>query len=395
MKNPFKTGLYILFVLIIFLNQQCSSSKKNSLRTADLSLKLRYAKSYEKEQIQRNIETGMKWTLSYLGAALPKGTWEEVLVWEADSTAFQLNMDKAGFNAKAESALAQLVQKFKSSDEYLKMKGIDLGRFIALTINSSNHYFAITGVPKTIEDFKERFVFEDEMFGMLSEESTIGIGERLVGSCNLDSAENVMDLGFFGFEGTGSVLEKGLIPGDFETIDIMPNGQIRVGIYDHHGELAPAANPELTLAGKVAKCLWCHEMRFLPTFRSASKIEGLMSEKDFVEIVDSSNSRLTKYRSGLETDINYSDRAAHAQVEILYISFMEPSAERLAREWGMEISEVKQKLAGFETHVHHEFPFIGESYNRAEVEAFAPYGSVRPPGSARELSGYEPDLLND
>jgi hypothetical protein len=74
---------------------------------------------------------------------------------------------------------------------------------------------------------------------------------------------------------------------------------------------------------------------------------------------------------------------------------MEPSAERLALEWGITLESVNEKLKGIPTHIHHEFGYLGNLYYRDEIEVFAPFSSIRPPSSARNKSQYEPDLIKN
>ena len=102
---------------------------------------------------------------------------------------------------------------------------------------------------------------------------------------------------------------------------------------------------------------------------------------------------LNTYRKSLRQDIDYSKTLDHTFTEILYISFMEPSAERLASEWGIPVEQVTEKLKGLPTHTHHEFPYLGTLYNRKDVESLSPYSIIRVPESAREPSEYEPDLI--
>jgi hypothetical protein len=73
---------------------------------------------------------------------------------------------------------------------------------------------------------------------------------------------------------------------------------------------------------------------------------------------------------------------------------MEPSAQRLALEWNMTEEKIKTLLAGLPVHEHAEFPFLGELYNRSEIDHFAPYEVLQVPEDAREPSLYEPDFLN-
>jgi hypothetical protein len=82
-------------------------------------------------------------------------------------------------------------------------------------------------------------------------------------------------------------------------------------------------------------------------------------------------------------------------MELLYLSFMEPSAERLAVEWQTTAEDVRQKLQGKPTHNNPEFAFLGDVlYNRKDIDVLSPYKSVRAADDARESSAYEPDIIH-
>ena len=100
-----------------------------------------------------------------------------------------------------------------------------------------------------------------------------------------------------------------------------------------------------------------------------------------------------QYRSSLIGDIDFTKTQNHTFAELLYISFMEPNAERLSREWNVNREDVKQKMKMYPLHVNKEFPFLDSCYSRSDVDLMAPFGSVRVPESAREYSAYEPDFI--
>lgn len=102
---------------------------------------------------------------------------------------------------------------------------------------------------------------------------------------------------------------------------------------------------------------------------------------------------INTYRSNSGSALDFSIHKDHTLSEILYISFMEPSAERLAQEWQISIEEVKVKLKSLKTHRNQEFDFLGELFDRNEVEKFAPFQSVPFPSSIREQNKNEPNIF--
>jgi hypothetical protein len=348
------------------------------------SLVLRWNKAYAAETKQM-AETGFLWALSFLGAELPKGSFNEGVLWNQNNLI--VDFKKLGFNQQGLQALSKLISHFKQSEEYKKLRAIDLGRFVTLTLNASNHYYAIVGMPKTFGEFKQGKLFDSKQFA--STNSTISLHDRIIDlpdSNNTDYRKSA----YIANECEGKISQgKGRIE-FFEVKEQLPNGQFRFAIYDTTGGLLTASNGP---AGKPAKCLWCHEIYIQTLHAEQTDEPGYYTGEMFKYIVERNFSVLKNYRINLQGDIDFERRQDHAYTELLYITFMEPTAERLALEWGQTVEEVKVKLAGLPTHQHNEFVYLGELYDRSDVDALAPYAAVRPPGSAREKSLYEPDLI--
>lgn len=382
---------FILLFIFCILFQHCSNATYQKQKPLGLKINLRWVKAYPKEN-KAQVITGLKWALSYLGATLPIDCIEKGLIW-SDQSLFQMDLNEMGFSNSSLEVWDVILQRMRESEEYNKMGGIDLGRFIMLTLNSTNHYYAITETPRTLEAFKAQYNFQEPPFIMLTDESIVALGERAVFSYQTTSNNRVDDIGFFAFEGEGSFLKTGLIPKEFEVADVMPNGQVHFALYNQEGELKLAADPKLTIAGKPAKCLWCHSVDFAPTFKIATPVKNYMPEDTFRTIIRNTDSLLLNHRKTLKSDLNYLARQDHTQMELLYISFDEPSVFRLANEWALTKKEVREILKGIKTHHHEEFPFLGKLYHRKEVEALAPYKGLKPPTETRELSEYEPNFL--
>ena len=222
-------------------------------------------------------------------------------------------------------------------------------------------------------------------------ESAVAFGERRISLPNPNN--NINSIGYLAEELTGSLADSTHIVKEFEVMDIMENGQLRFGIYNTNNQLINGADPNLSSAGKPAKCLWCHEVNIQKGFAAQTAINGYFSPNQFDSIIIENQLILNEYRSILNTEIDFLDNLQHIELEKLYIRFMEPSAKRLAAEWNMTEGEVSLKLSGFTTHTNNEFNSLGDLYNRFEIENYAPYQVIPSTTSARETVNYEPNLL--
>jgi hypothetical protein len=371
-------------VCIFFYSCEYNDLVKDNSRT----VRFRYIKNFEGETIE-DVTTGIVWNLSFLGATWPKGSVSKAIVWESDASLL-LHLNEAGFNAKALQAFDQLLNGIKESSEYKNTGGIDIGRFFALTLTSSNHYYAITGAQTSLEAFRSTHLFDSKKAGIVT--STVSLGERVI---EISSASAPSGLAFIAQEGEGSIKDNSFHATSFEVLDIMPNGQLRFAIYDSKGLLKTAADPLSTLAGKPSKCLWCHEISLLPLFSITEDIEGYYSSQEFESLIEARMSALKRYRSNLSSDLDFTKTQDHTLGELLYVSFMEPGIKRLSSEWRLPEQEVTIRLASLPNHENHEFPFLGNNlYDRHLVDQLAPYDVIKVPEDARELSLYEPDFIH-
>lgn len=390
MKKKIRPVVYIIlsFVCVVVIFDACKHDAEiinsDDLVNNKTTIQLKWNSAYQ-TQTKQEVEIGFLWALSFLGADLPKGSFNEAIFWNGDK--LNINFSGLGFNEKGLDAISRLIYLFKQSEEYKKTGAIDLGRFIALTLNSSKHYYAITGIAKTFDEFKRGKIFDRKQF--VATNSTISSHDRIIDLPDSSNMDYIKDA-YIANECTGKVSEGNNKITSFEVAEQMRNGQFRFAIYDTTGILLSAANGA---AGKPAKCLWCHEI-YIQTLHADQVDEpSFYSAEQFKYIVSRNTSVLKNYRNTLTSDIDYERKQDHTFTELLYISFMEPSAERLALEWGMSLESVKEKLAGLSTHLHAEFGYLGKLYFRDEVDKLAPYTSVIPPSSAREKSLYEPDLI--
>lgn len=372
-------------VLIAFMGA-CTHDPVEPDFAEDRTIHLRWVKAYPDEQ-RNQVETGLKWTLSFLGAQLPQGSFEQATEWEGDL--LTLHLDRVGFDHNALQALQELAEVLRKSEEYTSTGGIDIGRFVMLTLNASNHYYAITGIPPSLEAFMSDKTFDPVKAGIA--ESSVSFHERAISVP--DTQAGGISWAFVAREGEGSLADGSFEEKEIEVLDVMPNGQFRFAIYSPAGDLLTHGDPLLGQAGKPAKCLWCHEITLQPAYNLQVSVGGYHGPAVFTAFVKNRMNTLLDYRSTLKGDIDFSKNQEHTQTELLYISFTEPSAMRLAAEWNTTEAEVQQLLKDLPTHTHPEFPFLGELYHRSDTEPYAPYQAIATPGSPREASDYEPNLI--
>lgn len=382
------TGAIIALSILLMVFDACVQDDPLQGSTVNnVAINLKWNKGYEQETPQQ-AEIGLIWGLSYLGAEWPLSSYHKAVQWQ-QGYVIQLNLEYAGFSEQALLAFRQIIHQLVSSEEYKKTGAIDLGRFIMLTLNSSNHYYKITGAVKRFSDYKVQYEYNAVKGAII--ESAISTGHRELW---LPAGDAVRKWSFVSREGLGRIDSGTFLTKEFEMFDVMSNGQLRFNIFDAEGNQLTAAHKSYSDAGKPAKCLWCHEGVIQPAFDAKTSVPGFYSVDSFALFVKEKQKLLNEFRLGLYTKLDYTAKQEHTLLELLYISFSEPSAERLSLEWGMPVEVVKQRLAGLATHQHAEFPFLGDLYNRHEVDQIAPYSSVRVPTSAREESAYEPDLIH-
>lgn len=376
-----------MFALLAIIFYACSLGGKDNIRIENLEINLRwYTGSFN--QTKEEMKTGLAWGLSSLGAMLPAGSLNDAMTFKEDKL-FSIDLSKVGFSEQAETALQKIVTQLKDSRAYRENGDIELGRFVVLTLNSSYHYFQITGVPTTVQAFINTYHFDDKKVKVAN--STVALEERLI---EVAEASQFEEIAYLCTEGVGSFENNTFQPKEYETMDFMPNGQLRFALYDIKGKLKPAADIAITLAGKPSKCLWCHETNILPFF-SVNPVfdEGdCLTEEEFLDIRKQQLVMVSQYRKSLIGEIDFDQRQAHQLMEHIYIDFMEPSVDRLAKEWNVSLDEVKSRLSGLTTHTQEEFGFT-DLYERKDVDGVGILIVPQVPHSAREFSPNEPDFF--
>lgn len=361
-------------ILTVFLSYSSAMDKKE--------IHLKWNKSYVSDNLDKNI-TALKWCLSFLGSNIASDTLSSGIRIKKPNTII-LNIHQLGFNKNATRYLKKLNTKIKKTEEYQKTHTVDLGRYIALTIGSSRHYYNIVNTPKKLREYYSLYTF-DSISGYI-DNSSISLVDRII-SISKSSSKNKQ--AYIAAE-VDSITKEIY---EYETVEVMPNGQIKFGIYDKNGLLKDAANTSITNAGKPAKCIWCHETGIQPTFRTQKDHDGYLSYQELSDTLDYYNKQLRSYQDSLWLDKKIKNKRLHTEMEVTYIAFMEPSAEHLANEWGISLQEVQNRLKHLKTHRHHEFDFLGDLYHRSNVDSISPWKVLKVPLHIREKSTNEVNYL--
>lgn len=382
--------LLILLVSISVLINACNGDDIDDPKltiepTADQIVLHQYQNDTE---TRAEFETGLQWCFSYLGAQLEKGSWARGTRWIA-ANKILINLSELGFNQTAQTALKQLIIIYKQSEEYQVTGGIDAGRFVVSIFNNSNHYYKIVGMPNRLNTFTSDYTLLQKRAAII--ESAVAFGERIIHLPQENG--NIHSLGYLAEEITGSLIDSSHKVKESEVMDIMENGQLRFGIYDENENLVGGADASLSIAGKPAKCLWCHEVNIQTGIAALTAIPGYYSPTQFDSVIIQNRRTLEAYRASLTPEINFNDISQHSELEKLYIRFMEPSVKRLAAEWGITEQEVSSTLSNLQTHQHDEFPELGDLYFRAEVAKYSPYTVIPSTTNVRETTLNEPNLL--
>ncbi len=371
--NFFLKIQHINCIGILFLILFSCNTKVDDTHT----IYLKWNKSHEKDNLEKNI-IGLKWTLSFLGSDFALDSSLKGITYTED--VIRLDISSIGFTEKAIVHLQSLNTVIKNSEEYQKKGYIDLGRYIALTIGSPHQYYKIVDIPLQLFDLKSRYTF-DTLTAYINNSSISKIDREIQYSIHNTSNKRA----FISSERdtiTGEIQE-------FETVEVMKNGLSRFALYDLQGNLKATGDEDVTRAGKPAKCMWCHESGIQQLFRKQIDVKDYMPSSDFLDSLKRYNRELRVYQNNVWQDAFIKDRNSHTEMEIAYITFMEPSVEQLANEWQISIQEVQQKVAHLKSHRHHEFDFLGDLYHRKDIDPLAPFQVLEVPEFIREASGNE------
>lgn len=345
----------------------------------DETLVLKWNKAYPDDTIDKSA-IGLEWALSYCGAALPNAPY----AIQVGTDKITIRASELGFDKDALEAIGKLHRKIALSEEYQANKSIDLGRYVALLIGASEHYYAITGIPKHLDLLLAKYELS-ETKGYV-DNSAVSHEHRIIRFSQQQQLRQI----FVATE-IDSVTGQ---PFEYETIDIMPNGQLRYGVFDVAGNRINNADAAHSDAGKPAKCMWCHESIIQPLFTPQRDLSGFLTFLQLKQRLAQDNQAFHEQKAALETGVDFLKKTQHTNTELLYIAFMEPSVERLSREWAMPVAQVEQLLLDLPTHTHKEFPFLGILYDRNQVESLAPRKGLPVSSSVREHAQIEVNHLN-
>jgi hypothetical protein len=349
------------------------------------SINLRWNKAYEAES-WINISTGLLWSFSLIGADLPKGGFERAITFAKDSSIFSLDFSQLGFSTRTLSVLAKYNQDLIHSQEYTKFNAIDLGRWLVYVIYSGNHYYELVDAPKTLTEFKK--LHPQNTLAYLIDKSAVSLSTRKV---QFYEDSILSKLFFIAQEGNYDSLQNKWNNIESETLDILPNTQPRFAIYGADGNLKMFGDTLHSKAGKIAKCMWCHESKIEKLFTITHDFPGFLSRAEFESKVDKMNAKIFETRKNQNTDLQWFNRFDHTQSELLYITFMQSSSARISKEWQVPIKEVNKLFTKYKTEKYLEFPFLGELYPRSLIDSLTAVPVVKVPYFVREASTYEPN----
>lgn len=335
-------------------------------------------KGYPADSLHKSM-IGLEWALSYIGAE----TTQNLYQMQVPNNQVLLDLEQLGFTAHAKEKLKILHHKLKFTEEYRRKGAIDMGRYVALILGASEHYYEFVQMPENLNDLLVKYEL-NPMAGYV-DNSTISSSHRIIrfsdqlGLNQLFVSNEVDPI-------TGEITE-------FETIDMMSNGQMRYGIFDANGKRIIGADPTKTEAGKPAKCMWCHESGIQPLFTEQSTIDGYLTYTQLLDTLYFFRFAQAAKWANLSRGVDYSKTQHHALAELLYITFMEPSAERLSLEWGISVEEVNTKLAGLPRHTHIEYAAFVNLFDREDLIPFEPYQALSVSSNVRNQSAVEVNHL--
>lgn len=378
-----KTAINSFFIIVITAVIVVSCKEKKE----PVNINLSYTINFEGDSID-DKRNGLKWALSYLGASLKENSFDTFCIQKKNNI-ISVNFEELGFSEQALPVLGELCDSLKNTEEYKDKNSIDIGAFIALTIGVSKHYYAITNVFPTYKNFKDNYFNGKEKEFAVVKSSVTHNNRKLI----LHTDSSAVRTAFIAEEGSGSIDSGTFKAHVFEVFDVMPNGQLRFAVYNEEGKLIDGSPASSGQAGKPAKCIWCHELYIQPLFKKTPDVKGYLTENEFLEVIKLQMEIIDKYRSTLKGGIDFTKTQQHTQMELLYISYMEPSVKKLSQEWGIEEEKLKLILENNAKHKFSEFDFLGDLYNRNELIKYSPY-KVYAPISVRETIGNDPLFIH-
>lgn len=370
----------VIFALLVAVAGSGCTHDPEPIQADEINeITLKWHPSYPTETMN-DVLLGLNWAYANVGALHTNAATNGV---QYSQNKIHVNTHLLELSSSAQLAMDKLHSAIKSSDEYHRNGAIDVGRYVALLLGSSAHYYQIMDVPVHLAEIVDAYTLQPE-HGYLNK-SGIAKNHRVVSY----SAANGLNQLFVSVE-IDSVSKQVL---EFETIELLENGHLRFGIFDADSNRINAANPIHSSAGKPAKCMWCHESKILPVFVTQDDYSGYLPFTDFQDTLNRFSAGLAQKQMALTNGIDFTERENHYKMELLYITFHFPTALRLSHEWNMTEDEVEERLSHLSRFSNPEFFYIGSGYIRAEVEPFAPYSSLAVSTSVREESAIEVNYI--
>lgn len=368
------------FFFILLFAFSCIHDPISPLVESEDVLHLKWNSSYEDEKMEDAI-IGLNWTLSHLGGTNTQSATNGLVITDQIIT---LNLPQIGLPTPGYAALFSLHQVIKNSEEYVKNGHIDLGRYITLLLGSSAHYYRILDMPFHLRDLISKYQMQP-LKGLVNN-SAISGNHRIISF----SESNALNQFFLSVE-IDPISKKTL---EFETIEILPNGQLRFGIFDADSLRLDVADPAVSTSGKPAKCMWCHESKINPLFTVQTDSMGFLPQQQLKDSLIYFQEQLLQAQMTLVSGVVYSKTQEHVQMELQYIMFKHPTPMRLANEWQMTENEVTDLLAAQTRTTYPEFPFLEAGYAREAITIFAPVNSLLTSLYVREPSPVEINYLD-
>lgn len=377
--------LFIIGVVGLML-LGCTHEPMQPKVSSDDEITLIWHKSHA-EAKRSHADTGILWLCSYLGADVNSQALTSAIRWEGNL--MQLNLRKMGFSSTARTNIQLIYQQSAHTEQHQLHQAMDMGRFAALTLCASQHYYALTGVPQRLEHFISGRV-QNQSYAIM--QSTVSKGPRLVHmNAHAPSAEGWIAVAVEGSLDSAAARMDSM---EYEVMDFMPNGQPRFAVYDHSGQLVSAADSVFSAGGKPAKCMWCHESNVNPNFASSFSHPEFLSVDTFNARTWRLRSEVREWQQSIPSAIHFDNLQNHSYAEWLYLEFYEPSEMRLASEWKMSLADVRNLLTALTPHDNPEFDFMKQRYHRAALEPMAPFTGLEVPVKPRELTTFEPTLIS-
>lgn len=375
--------LYVISCLLCYISilYQCTKRPDvvNPQPLSETQVKLRWVKNYADEDPEK-VRTGLMWAMTFAGAMLPKDKINDGLKTTNDNS-WIIDFTKLGFNDNALQEWKKIIALTKETEEYKHFGSVDLSRFLVFSIYTPLNYYKITGIPDSLTSLIQKPIDDTIWKNFPVINSSVANGQRIL---KYQTGGNILNRKYLAIEGEGRIQDNNFKDEVYEIIDVMKNGQLRYSIYDVLGKLQQFSPTKFGRAGKPTKCMWCHEGHLLPLFSMNPDIPGFQTASQFILNIQEANQLLKAYRESLNTALNYAKYNEHELSELLYISFMEPSAERLAIEWRTNVATVKEKLKDVPTHTNPEYTFLGDLYHRADADKLLNYKTLPVPLSIRE-----------